>query len=134
MVDHTLDRTWGLIVLGGLGSWRGGENELGNYRAANGSAYSFLGYYLGPFVPTVGLSTTAFAGHDRDRTEDENSALFMAAANVSLEWSTDWIAVLAGASFPYQYDGVRKDSEGFARNPWRWGQWVLGLGVTVSPF
>ena len=133
-VDHTMDQTWGLLVLGGLGSWRGGQNDWESYRAASGSAYSFAGLYLGPFVPTVGLSTTGFLGHDRDRSQEENSAIFVVAANVSLEWSTDWIAVLAGASLPYQYDAVLKDSEGFARNPWRWGQWVLGLGVTLSPF
>jgi hypothetical protein len=133
-LDHTMDRIWGLLVVGGLGSWRGGQNEWESYRAASGSAYSFAGLYLGPFVPTVGLSTTGFLGHDRDRSQEENSAIFVVAANVSLEWSTDWIAVLAGASLPYQYDAVLKDSEGFARNPWRWGQWVLGLGVTLSPF
>jgi hypothetical protein len=133
-LDHTMDQTWGLVVLGGLGSWRGGQNEWESYRAASGSAYSFAGLYLGPFVPTIGLSTTGFLGHDRDLSQEENSAIFVVAANVSIEWSTDWIAILAGASLPYQYDAVLKDSEGFARNPWRWGQWVLGLGVSLSPF
>jgi hypothetical protein len=133
-LDHTMDRTWGLVVLGGAGSWRGGQNHWESYRAASGSAYTYAGLYLGAFVPTVGFSTTGFLGHDRDRSQPENSGILVMAANVSLEWSTDWIAILAGASLPYQYDAVLKDSEGFARNPWRWGQWVLGLGVTVSPF
>ena len=133
-VDHTMDQTWGLVVLGGVGSYRGGENKLGNYRAPSGTAYSYAGFYLGPFVPTLGLAATAFNGHDRDRTEEENSALFLVAANASLEWSTDWIAILVGASLPYQYDGVYKNSEGFPKSPWRWGQWVFGMGVTVAPF
>ena len=133
-VDQTLDQTWGLVTLGGLASYRGGENKLGNYRAASGSAYTFTGLYLGPFVPTLGLSTTFFTGYDRDRTEDENSAVFVVAANASIEWSTDWLAILVGASLPYQYDAVFKNSEGFPKNPWRWGQWVLGVGVTVAPF
>jgi hypothetical protein len=133
-VDHTLDETWGLIMLGGVGSWRGGQNEWESYRAPSATAYSYVGLYLGPFVPTIGLSTTVFKGHDRDRSQEENSALFLVAGNVGVEWSTDWIAILAGASIPYQFDAVYKNSEGFARNPWRWGQWVLGLGVTISPF
>jgi hypothetical protein len=133
-VDHTLDETWGLIMLGGVGSWRGGQNDWESYRAPSATAYSYAGVYLGPFVPTIGLATTVFKGHDRDRSLEENSALFLVAANVGLEWSTDWIAILAGASLPYQFDAVYKNSEGFARNPWSWGQWVLGLGVTISPF
>jgi hypothetical protein len=133
-VDHTMDQTWGVVVVGGVGSWRGGENRLGNYRAPSGTAYSYAGFYLGPFVPTLGVATTYFRGHDRDRTEEENSAILLVAANASLEWSTDWIAVLIGASLPYQYDAVYRTSEGTPRSPYRWGQWVLGMGVTVAPF
>ncbi len=133
-LDHTLEKTWGLVALGGLAAYRGGENELGNYRTASGSSYAFAGVYLGPFVPSFGLATTFFGGYDRDRTEEENSALFVVAANASIEWSTDWIAVLVGASLPYQYDAVFKNSEGLPKSPWRWGQWVLGFGVTVAPF
>ncbi len=133
-LDHTMDQTWGLVVLGGLGSWRGGQNHWESYRAPSATAYTYAGLYLGSFVPSVGFTTTGFLGHDRDRSQPENSGILVMSANASLEWSTDWIAVLAGVSLPYQYDAILRDSEGFPRNPWRWGQWVLGLGVTVSPF
>jgi hypothetical protein len=134
MLDHTLDQTWGLVVLGALGAWRGGENELSNYRAPTGTIYSYAGYFLGPFVPAIGVAVTGFAGHDRDQSEDEKTALANAALNVSVEWSTDWIAVLLGASFPYQYDGIYKGSEGRPKSPWGLGPWVVALGISVSPF
>jgi hypothetical protein len=62
------------------------------------------------------------------------TGLYSAAANFSLEWSTDWVAVLAGASVPYQYDGVFETTEGAPRSPWGWAPWVVGMGVSFSPF
>ena len=38
MLDHTMDQTWGLVVLGGLISYRGGENSLQSYRAPWGAS------------------------------------------------------------------------------------------------
>jgi hypothetical protein len=134
LVDHNIDETWGLMVLGAAGAWRGGNNDIGNYRAPSASAYGFAGYFLGPLVPAVGLSVTGFTAHDRDRGEDENTGLFIVAPTLSLEWSTAWFAVLAGGSFPYQYDGIRKDSEGRPRSAWGFGAWTVTLGFTFSPF
>jgi hypothetical protein len=132
-VDHTMDQLWGMAVLGGVASWRGGENSISNYRAPSASGYGFVGYFLGPFVPALGLSATGFAAHDRDQSEDENTGLFSAAANVSIEWSTSWIAMQVGGSLPYQYDGIFKDANGVAKSPWGWGAWVVALGISVAP-
>jgi hypothetical protein len=56
------------------------------------------------------------------------------AANLSLEWSTDWIALLVAASFPYGYDGIKLDDNGQARSPWRLLPWTVSLGVAAAPF
>jgi hypothetical protein len=133
-IDHNVDETWGLVVLGASGAWRGGQNDLGSYRAPSGSAYAFAGYFLGPVVPSVGLSLTGFTGHDRNRTAEENTGLFVAAPTASLEWSTDWMALLVGFSLPYQWDGIRVNSEGQPKNPWSFGAWTATLGVSFSPF
>jgi hypothetical protein len=134
ILDHTLDRIWGAITLGGVAAYRGGQNSpLDNYRSPSATGYAYAGYFWGPFVPALGLALTGFQKHDRDQTQDENSALFVAAANASLEWSTDWIAILAGFSLPYQYVGPT--TGGGAPVPaWGWGSWIAALGVAVSPF
>ncbi|MEO8213906.1 MAG: hypothetical protein ABI560_11965, partial [Myxococcales bacterium] len=108
ILDHTIDQIWGVVVVGGLASWRGGQNKLDNYRSPNATTYAYTGYFLGPFVPALGLSTTVFKDHDRDQTLEQTSPRFSVAGNVSVEWSTDWIALLAAASLPYQYDGFRE--------------------------
>lgn len=135
VVDHTIDQIWGVIVLGGAAAYRGGQNSpLENYRSPSATGYSYAGYFWGPFVPACGLALTGFQKHDRDKSQDENSALFVAAANFSLEWSTDWLALLAGVQFPYQYDGITKDANGRSRSPWGRGPWLVALGVAFSPF
>jgi len=132
--DHIFDQIWGVVVLGGVAAYRGGENHpLENYRAPSATAYGYTGYFWGPLVPAFGLQFTGFTGHDRDKAQDENSALFVAAANFSLEWSTDWIAVMGGVQFPYQYVGPT--SGGGAPVPkWGWGSRLVALGISVSPF
>jgi hypothetical protein len=117
-----------------VASWRGGENKLHNYRAPSASAYGYASYLLGPFAPAAGLTVTGFSGRDRDRGTAMVSPLFTASANLSLEWSTDWLAVLLGAAFPYQYDGKTTDANGASRTPWGWGAWIVALGVAFAPF
>jgi hypothetical protein len=133
MLDHVLDNDWGPTVLGGLASWRGGTNDLQSYRAPTASLYAFTSYLLGPFAPAIGLQASGFSRHDRDRGVEQASPLFSVAGNVSLEWSTDWLALLIGASFPYQYDGLRTDADGRPRNPWGFGPWVIAAGFAFSP-
>jgi hypothetical protein len=119
LVDHVLDHLWGPAVVGGVLSHPGGENQLENYRAPSGTVYGFLGYLLGPLVPAIGVSGTAFWGADRDRGRDSaERPAWMVSGNVSLEWSTDWAALLVGASLPYHSSGLQP--------------WTAGVGVAVS--
>jgi hypothetical protein len=134
LLDHTMDEIWGVVVVGGMASYRGGKNSLDSYRAPSATAYSYVGYYLGPFVPALGLGLTGFYGHDRDQTQPENTGLVVLAANASIEWSTDWFAVLLGGSLPYQYDGIKMNAEGQPRSPWGFGAWMVAVGIAASPF
>ena len=134
IVDQTLDQMWGLIVLGGAAAWRGGENKIHNYRAPSGTLYGYAGYFLGPLVPAFGLSVTGFTGHDRDQDSIQTTPLFSTAANVSLEWSTPWIALLIAASFPYGWDHITQDENGQSRSPWRLLPWTLSFGIAAAPF
>jgi hypothetical protein len=134
ILDQTLDQMWGLIVLGGAAAWRGGENKVHNYRAPSGTLYGYAGYFLGPLVPAFGLSVTGFTGHDKDQDSEQTTPLFSTAANISLEWSNSWIALLVAASVPYGYDGIREDENGRPRSPWRFLPWTVSLGIAAAPF
>jgi hypothetical protein len=143
-VDHTLDQVWGLFVLGGAAAWRGGENALPalpngthpqpSYRAPSATAYGYTAYFLGPVTPSLGVQLTGFAGADRDQGAPQRSPRFIAAPQLSLEWASDLVAVLIGASVPYQYDGETSDNDGNPRSPWGFGPWMVAVGVAVSPF
>jgi hypothetical protein len=135
-LDHTLDEIWGVIVLGGSVGYRGGKNELGNYRAPFANAYGYVGYFTGPFVPSIGLTLQRFFGVDRDRGLDQQMHLMQLTAAVGAEWSTDTVAVLAGVSLPFGWeagapapDGAVNTAEGPGFQPW-----TVGVGVTLSPF
>ncbi len=134
ILDQTLDQVWGLVVVGGAAAWRGGENKVSNYRAPSGTVYGYAGYFLGPLVPAFGLSATGFTGHDKDQDAAQTTPLFSVAGNFSLEWSTDWIALLVAASVPYGYDGIDKDENGQPRSTWRLQPWTVSLGIAVAPF
>lgn len=134
VLDETLDRMWGLIVLGGLASYRGGKNSIDNYRAPSATGYAYAGYFLGPFVPAFGLSLTGFGGHDRDQNSQQNTPLVSLAANASIEWTNSYFAVLLAGSLPYKYDGVYRDDSNNPRSPWGFIPWTVALGVAVAPF
>ena len=134
VVDHVLDQVWGTVVVGGVAAYRGGKNRLDSYRAANASVYGYSGYFLGPFVPAFGLSLTGAKDHDRDQNSEQNTPLVSLAANVSIEWSTQWFALLLAGSLPYKYDGVTKDDSGVPRSPWGFAPWSVAFGVAASPF
>jgi hypothetical protein len=120
LLEHTVDELWGPVVLGATLSYPGRENDLQNFRAPSATAYGYAGYLLGPLVPALGLSVTGFQGHDRDRGFASERALVMGAISGSLEWSSDWVALLVGVSLPFSSNG---------REPW-----TAGLGVAVAPF
>jgi hypothetical protein len=133
-LDHTLDQTWGLIVLGGTVGYRGGENKLKNYRAPVASVYGYSGYLLGPFVPSLGLAATRFFGVDRDQGLDQTVQLWAVSATVGLEWSNDWLAILGGFSLPFGWqtrgvvDGANTPDDAGLQ------PWTAGIGFSVSPF
>jgi hypothetical protein len=135
VLDHTMDRVWGLIVVGGVAAWRGGENaKLNNYRAPTASVYGYSGYFLGPFVPSLGLVLSGYKGHDIDQNSPQTTPLVSLAAQAAIEWSTDWLALMLAGSVPYKYDGVRSDESGQPRSPWGFMPWTVSLGVSVAPF
>jgi len=134
-LDHTIDKTWGVIVLGGAFAYRGGENKVGNYRAPAASVYGYSGYFAGPWVPSLGLSVTRFFGVDRDRGIDQLVQAMAVTGTFSIEWSTDWLAILAGVSLPYGWETYGKVEGGTNSNmPPGFQPWTVGLGFTVSPF
>lgn len=120
VLDHTLDNIWGPVVVGGALSYPGRENSIENYRSPSLSVYAYAGYLLGPLVPAIGASVTGFAGHDRDRGLPNERPPVMFSPSATLEWSNDYIALLAGISLPFSYTGVQP--------------WTVGLGLTISPF
>jgi hypothetical protein len=136
-VDHVFDQIWGLMVVGGSLAHRGGENELASYRSPSLSTYSHVGYFLGPFVPACGLTLTGFLHKDRDRGTVQGTAVATAAASASIEWSNDYMALLAGISLPYGMNhwssppsvvGVTPTPR-FASQPW-----IAAVGISLSPF
>lgn len=130
VLDHTIDNLWGPIVLGGTANWRGGTNNLGSYRGPSASVYSYAGVLLGPFVPAAGLSVTGFAASDRDFGEPQALPYASAAANVSLEWSTDWMALLLAGSLPYDVGVHSTTVPAFNR----FGPWTVALGAAFAVF
>jgi hypothetical protein len=134
VLDHVMDQVWGLVIVGGAASYRGGRNKLDSYRAPTAAGYAYAGYFLGPLVPAFGLTLSGFPRHDIDLNSEQFTPLASLAASVSLEWSTDWIALLAGASIPYKYDGIRKDEMGLPRSPWGFMPWTVAIGASIAPF
>lgn len=130
VLDHTADHLWGPVVVGAAANWRGGKNGLGSYRAPTVGSYAYAGYLLGPFVPAAGVSLTGFLGKDRDAGEEMAVPLVSVAGQLSLEWATDWMALLVGFQLPYDY---RVSSHTFAPVN-RFGSWILAAGVAFAAF
>jgi hypothetical protein len=134
-LDHTIDKTWGLIVLGGSFGYRGGKNELGNYRAPVAAVYGYSGFFSGPLVPSLGLSLSHFFGVDRDRGLDQEVQLWAVTGTLAVEWSNDSLAILGGVSLPFGWDKRGAVDSGTTSNASAGFQpWTVGLGLTVSPF
>jgi hypothetical protein len=130
MVDHTADNLWGPVVVGASGNWRGGENAQGSYRAPTVSAYSYAGYLLGPFVPAAGVSLTGFLGKDRDAGEEMAVPLASVAGQLSLEWATDWMALLLAFQLPYDYRVASVTVPPTSHL----GSWIVALGAAFAAF
>jgi hypothetical protein len=121
-MEHNIDELWGLVVFGGALSYRGGENEFRNARPPSAAVYGYSGYLVGPFVPALGMSLSGQAARDRNVGTDQATPLLNVSFNGSVEWSNEWVAVLAGFSVPYEL-------KSFHSQPWS-----FSLGVSVSPF
>jgi hypothetical protein len=134
VLDQTLDQVWGIVVLGGVAAWRGGENQLNSYRAPTASLYGYTGYFLGRFVPSLGLVLSGYKGHDFDRNSEQTTPLASVAAQAGIEWSSDWIALMIAGTLPYKYDGIRVDESGQPRTPWGFMPWTVSFGISTAPF
>jgi hypothetical protein len=146
LLDQTLDKNWGLLVLGGAANYRGGKQtdkflwfvdkpSQHNYRAPSASLYGYGGYFLGPLVPALGLILTGFTEQDTrgDFGDNLNAPVATAALHASVEWSNPYVAVLLGTYLPYAIRGQTwsrsNGSDGFGLQPW-----TVALGISVSPF
>ena len=134
VLDKTYDRVWGLMVLGGTASYRGGKNKIDNYRAPTASTYGYVGYFMGSFVPAFGLTLSGFYGHDRDQNSEQYTPLVSLAANASIEWTNTYFAILLAGSLPYKYDGIYRDDSQNPRSPWGFIPWTVALGLAAAPF
>ena len=130
VLDHTIDNDWGPVVVGATAGWRGGKNDQDSFRAPSASVYGYAGYLLGRFVPAFGLSATGWDGLDLDRGQEQAMPVVSVAANLSLEWATDWVAFLLGFSVPFDY---RVRSESIETHN-RIGPWTLALGAAFAVF
>jgi hypothetical protein len=158
MVDHTLDQQWGLIVVGGALSYRGGQQDDKylwvfdhpsghNTRPPSASLYAYTGYFHGPLVPALGMTLTGFCGASRrfwngcgmsqdsrgDFGDTLESAVATAAVHASIEWSNPYVAVLLGTYIPYAIRGSTW-SRSAQEDHYGLQPWTLALGVSVSPF
>ena len=107
LVDHVLDNLWGPAVLGGTLVYPGAATSsrtTGPPRAPC-TATGLPARSAGPVAGAVG---DGYRGADRDRgLASDDRPPWMVSANASLEWSTDWVALLVGASLPYHTSGLQ---------------------------
>jgi hypothetical protein len=134
VLDQTFDQVWGVVVVGGVAAYRGGENKLNSYRAPTASLYGYTGYFLGPLVPSFGFVLSGYKGHDVDRNSEQFTPLVSLAAQAGIEWSCDWLALMVAGTLPYKYDGIRVDESGVSRTPWGFMPWTVSFGVSTAPF
>lgn len=124
-VEHTIDRLWGLAILGASLSYNGAENTIrdspeGDYRAPGAAAFGHLGYIMGPWVASGGLTLSANFGHNRERGQKVDAPLYTAGLSMGLEWSSDYLAVIMGGVLPFSTGGPES--------------WTLALGLATSLF
>jgi hypothetical protein len=142
LVDHTFDKDWGLIIVGGAANYRGGDQHVvfgpattdqqNWYRAPGATAYAYSGWFLGPLVPTVGVNVvgTTSADTQGDFKDTVGIPVLSAAGQFSLEWSNPYLAVLAGAYLPLSIYQDNYHDYGHLKLQ----AWTVALGISVSPF
>lgn len=122
-IEHTWDRDWGLMVFGGTVSYGGWANGLGDFRAPSTTGYIYAGTFVGPLVPSAGLTLFGKFLHDQERHEDrpgDQDPLAMVIPSLALEWSSDLLALLLSTSISLSYNGFENVS--------------MSLGVSSSLF
>ena len=125
MLDHVIDHSWGPTVLGATANYRGGRNDPGQLpRSERAAPTRTPATCLGAFVPAVGATLTGALDHDLSLGQPRDNPKWTVALNASIEWSTDWVALLLGAAVPYG-----KGPSGIGREPW-----MFGLGASFAPF
>ena len=103
--EHTRDFGDGLMLVGGSLSYGGWENDIEDFRASALSAYSFVGWFLGPLVPSLGFTVAAKFEPDRQRGEELDTPIGTATFNAALEWSSDYLAFLLSLAAPFTAQG-----------------------------
>lgn len=103
--QRTMDRDWGLIVLGANATYSGWENDIGDFRGSGAGAFGYAGYIWGPFVPSAGLALTGQFQHGRERGRTLDDPLFIASPQLSVEWASDYVALLLASTVSVSYKG-----------------------------
>ena len=114
--QYTRDRDWGLMLFGGTMSYNGWHNSIGDYRAPTATASTHVGYILGRFVPSTGLTLFGKPLHDQERGADlaaRSDPLLMLIPSLGLEWSTDYLALLLAGTVGLSYHGLESATVGF---------------------
>jgi hypothetical protein len=132
VLDHTFDKDWGLILVGGAANYRGDTNAVHYYRAPSATAYAYTGYLLGPFVPAAGINVVGQRRQDTrgDYGENVDTPVLQAAAQLSLEWSTPYVAILGGVFLPYSI--LQENWQTYGRLKLQ--AWIVACNLSVSPF
>jgi hypothetical protein len=130
--DHTFDKDWGLILVGGAANYRGGYNSIHYYRAPSATTYAYTGWFAGPLVPALGINVVGQTRQDTrgDFGENVNTPVLMAAGQASLEWSTPYVAILGGIFAPVSLLQENWNTYGHLKLQ----AWTVALNISVSPF
>jgi hypothetical protein len=118
LYEYTMDRDWGFMLFGANAGYSGWENSVGGFRGSSAGGYVHLGYLLGPFVATAGVTLTGKFEHDREHDPDygpdeqvslarsnDDDPLLLITPDVGIEWSTDYLALLLTAAPTLSYNG-----------------------------
>jgi hypothetical protein len=145
--EHTFDQDWGLILTGGSAGYRGGTQtdkylwvfdhpSQHNYRAPSASVYGYAGYFLGSFVPALGVNFTGYTRQDTrgDFGETVDAPVATGALHASLEWSNPYIAILGGVYVPLAVRGKDWHTSPTAEGGTLLQPWTLAIGLSSSPF
>ncbi len=143
--ERTFDELWGMILVGGNLATpvagrtgpsadfvadperaRTGANSVGDYRASSVSAYAYVGYLWGPFVPHAGFTLNGRYEKDRERFEVlERQSLLTGTLHLGLEWASDYVALLLAANMAVSLDELADNGV---------ESWTLAFGATTSLF